>query len=299
MSVKFEVLKKVVELSGFKKRFLQSGDVLLAEARKEAARVKIPRLSDPALDIRYKKFMGCDVVWFRHKERCDRASLFIIGGGMIKYPRPSSLKKALKIAKETGIDLVVPYYPLCIDQSVRPAVVMLYCLYRQMLKRYPAEHVNVCGSSSGGCLALGLASYINAAGEGVPQPGSMYLASPGTFLHTPEDLELARELSKKDILMDWTYMETAREFCTGEDTPEYMYIADQGDYHGLKDVYLCYGGDESLFAGCRMGKESLERDGVHVTLEVGDGLYHCYPFFPLVKEAQAGWDHMIEYLKKA
>ena len=115
MSIKFEVLKRIIKLSGYKNKFLQSGDVLLEQARKEAANVKIPDLKDDSLIITKEKFMDCDVVWFKQKKKSDKVILFIIGGGMIKYPRPASLKKALKNTKEIGKDLVVPYYPLCID----------------------------------------------------------------------------------------------------------------------------------------------------------------------------------------
>lgn len=39
----------------------------------------------------------------------------------------------------------------------------------------------------------------------------------------------------------------------------------------------------------------LRRSGVNVISEITEGLYHCYPFFPLVKEAKPGWEKMIAY----
>ena len=32
--------------------------------------------------------------------------------------------------------------------------------------------------------------------------------------------------------------------------------------------------------------------------EIGENLYHCYPFFPIVREAKKGWKNMLEYHKK-
>ena len=174
---------------------------------------------------------------------------------------------------------------------------MLYGLYKDLLKEYKPENIKICGSSSGGALAIALSSHINYMNEGIPQPKGMYLSSPGTFIQDPKDLQLAKELSKKDILMDWKYMETAKGFTMADDTPEYMCVVEKGNYKGLEEVYLCFGQDECLYAGYNVVKRSFERDGVKVISELGKGLYHCYPFFPLVNEAKPGWNHMIEYLK--
>ena len=35
----------------------------------------------------------------------------------LKRRRSGSVKKALRIAKETGLELVIPYYPLCTDYT--------------------------------------------------------------------------------------------------------------------------------------------------------------------------------------
>ena len=85
----------------------------------------------------------------------DRANLFLIGGGMISAPRPGSIKKALRFARETGLDVFVPYYPLCTDWPLTRAYEMIHETYRVMLRDYEAEHISVLGTSSGGNLALG------------------------------------------------------------------------------------------------------------------------------------------------
>ncbi len=73
MSFKYELLKKLVVAAGLKKRWLS--------------------------------VMGFPVLKLIHKEHANRANLFLIGGGMISVPRPASVKKALRFAKETGLDL--------------------------------------------------------------------------------------------------------------------------------------------------------------------------------------------------
>ena len=30
---------------------------------------------------------------------------------------------------------------------------------------------------------------------------------------------------------------------------------------------------------------------------VGEGMFHCYPVFPVCREAKAGWDIMVQMMK--
>ena len=116
MSVKYELLKRLVKASGLKKHWVgASVDDLLEARRRQNARNKIPELRDDAFDISRIEVMGFPVVKLIHRTKTDRANLFLIGGGMISAPRPGSIKKALRFARETGLDLFIPYYPLCTD----------------------------------------------------------------------------------------------------------------------------------------------------------------------------------------
>ena len=298
LSLKYRVLRTCMKATGMKKRLSGTKEEILKMAGADAAKKKIPQLKHPELDITVRKFDGEDVVYMTHKQKTDRVCIFLIGGGMIKYPRPDALKKAMKICLETGRDFIVPYYPLCINQSVKVAHNFMYRLYKETLQQYKAENILLCGSSSGAYLALGLVSHINAMGEGLPIPGKIYASSPGTCFDKQEEWDEAWKLNEKDFLIDARYMETAKDIMThGETVPDYMRYLDAGNFKGLKDVYLCYGGHETLYAACKPILSGLKRDGVEVQLEVGEELFHCYPFFPLCKEAKRGWDNMIAYLK--
>jgi hypothetical protein len=38
---------------------------------------------------------------------------------------------------------------------------------------------------------------------------------------------------------------------------------------------------------------------VNYNMIVGKGMFHCYPAFPIVKEAKIGWNQMIQLAKEA
>ena len=171
MSVKYEVLKALVKAIGIKKRWNGNVDDLLNNRRKANAKNKIPELQDPDFNIGRITVCGCPVVTIKRKTPVGKANLFIIGGGMISAPRPGSVKKALRFAKETGLDVYVPYYPLCTDWPLTKAYEMIHETYKEMLRHYLPESVSVLGTSSGGNLALGMVPYINENAPDTPMPG--------------------------------------------------------------------------------------------------------------------------------
>ncbi|MBR2562306.1 MAG: hypothetical protein IKE31_09225, partial [Eubacterium sp.] len=113
MTLKYEILKRLVKAVNIKKMWTgMSTEELLENRRKQNAKNRIPNLKDDAFDISRIEIMGCPVLKLIHRKKADKANLFLIGGGMISAPRPGSIKKALRFAKETGLDVFVPYYPM-------------------------------------------------------------------------------------------------------------------------------------------------------------------------------------------
>ena len=162
MTLKYEILKRLVKAVNIKKTWTgMSTEELLENRRKQNAKNRIPDLKDEAFDISRIEIMGCPVLELIHRNKADKANLFLIGGGMISAPRPGSIKKALRFAKETGLDVFVPYYPLCTDYPLTKAYEMIHETYKVMLRDYAPERISVLGTSSGGNLALGMVPYIH------------------------------------------------------------------------------------------------------------------------------------------
>ena len=298
MSFKYSLLKKAVKLIGMKKGFEGDPETLVAKAREQNSKNTIPELSDDEIDISRIDVMGFPVLKMIHKRKVDKANLFIIGGGMIKAPRPVSIKKALKIAKITGLDLYVPYYPLCTDYPVTKSYEMIHETYKLMLKTYKAENISALGTSSGGNLALGIPAYINANKLDVPMPGHIISISPGTCIATEQERARMMELDRKDLVIPASYMSNAEVIMKhGETVPEYMLKLQLGDFTGCPRVTLIYGSDECLFAFAPSFEKRLKECKVPFKTIVGQGMFHVYPVFPICREAKEGWEQMISLMK--
>ncbi|MBR3244666.1 MAG: alpha/beta hydrolase fold domain-containing protein, partial [Parasporobacterium sp.] len=248
MSLKYEILKRVVKAENIKKQWTgRSTEELLENRRRANAKNQIPELKDDAFEISRIKVMGFPVVKMIHKKKTDRANLFLIGGGMISAPRPGSVRKALQFAKETGLDLFVPYYPLCTDYPLTKAYEMIHETYLVMLEDYTAEHISVLGTSSGGNLALGMVPYINDGHGDTPVPGYIMAISPGTCVDTDEEWKRMLELDRKDVAIPAEYMKTAVEIMRhgDESVPDYMIWLQKVDFTNCPKVTFIYGSNET------------------------------------------------------
>lgn len=302
MSLKYRIIRRIVKLLNIKKAWEgKSAEEIIEKKKKENARNKIPVLNDPDFEISRTDVMGFMVIRMIHKKHVTRATLFLIGGGMVSAPRPDSVKKALRFAKETGMDVFVPYYPLCTDYPLTKAYAMIHETYKVMLNDYDASNITVLGTSSGGNLALGMIPYINDGHDDTPVPSHIIAVSPGTCVDTDEEWQKMLELNKKDIAIPASYMKTAEIIMRhgDESVPDYMLWLQKADFSNCPHVSFMYGSDETLYACAHAIEKALKKSGVDYDMTVGEGMFHCYPVFPLVKEAKEGWKQMVEIARRS
>ena len=284
-------LQRVMELPPEKARKLFS---------KKYKGVVIPKMKDKEIETDTGSVNGSTVLWYHHKKSNDRICIYLIGGGMLKYPTPSQAKEVLCLAKDIGTDFVLPFYPLVhTGNTLIDVYDMIYELYKILLRKYEPDNIYFLGGSSGANLALGMISYINDRGEGLPLPGRIYAGSPGSLLISDEEKRKADYLDKTDVIMSQkATLSVWKGMTAGEKVADYMESLQLGDYTGLKDVYLSFGGDEVFAAAADSIKARLEQYGVHVTMEIEEGLYHAYAPMPLVDDAMPGYERMKAYLRR-
>lgn len=298
MSLKYKVIKNVMRILNLQKMMSQPYVKLQKTFKTEKAVPNIPKLSNKNFNFEVFTVSGQPVLHVKHKKYTDKVCIYVVGGGMLKYPKASQAKQMITLADELQSNIILPYYPLVPKHNIYDVYDMLYQTYKIILKDYNAENVSFLGGSSGGNHTLGLISYINAKNEGIAMPGKIYISSPGTMLMSDEEKMMGEKLDKTDLIMSRQALETIFSGMVGDkDVPDYMKYLQLGNYTGLKSAYLCFGGDELFSGAAESIKSRLIECGVDVTLEIGEGLYHCYSAMPLVKEAQQGYNNMIAYLK--
>lgn len=300
MTLKYRILKKLIGILPAKKIMAGPPEKTQKIFQKAYKGPQIPKIEDPKVIFSVGEVSGCPVAYVKPKKTTDKLMIYLVGGGMLKYPKPAQIKEVVRLAKECEVNAMVPYYPILFTGNTLPDVYeMLYALYKKVLKKYKPENVCFAGGSSGGNLAIGLVSYINWKAEGIPVPGKVYAGSPGTLHLTDAEREYAKKLEKTDVIMSVKAIQEIWSGMTGDrEVPAFMKYLQLGDYTGLKNVYLSFGGDEVFLAAAESIKARLEEFGVHVTMEIGEGLYHSYAMLPLVKEAEEGYRNFKNYVKE-
>lgn len=298
MSAKYTLLKVIAKILRLQNMMKKPYSQLQKKFKTQTAYPVIPECIEEDLDFSTFKVGVNPVLHIKHKAPAEQVCIYLIGGGMLKYPKKDEVKEQIKLARLTGRDMVLPYYPLVPDNSILDVYEMLYQLYKKLIEEYEHENIAIAGGSSGGNLALGLISYINEKGEGIPMPGKIYAASPGTMIYTEEEKRKAKILDGRDLIMSTIALENIQAGMeNGREVPEYMRYLQRGDYTGLKEAYLIFGGDEVFSAAADTITEQMRKFGVDVRLEIGEGMYHMYSMMPLVPEAKKAYQDMIEYLK--
>ncbi|ESE28760.1 hypothetical protein HMPREF9089_01357 [Eubacterium brachy ATCC 33089] len=298
MSAKYTLLKVIAKILRLQNMMKKPYSQLQKKFKTQTAYPVIPECIEEDLDLSTFKVGVNPVLHVKHKAPAEQVCIYLIGGGMLKYPKKDEVKEQIKLARLTGRDMVLPYYPLVPDNSILDVYEMLYQLYKKLIVEYEHENIAIAGGSSGGNLALGLISYINEKGEGIPMPGKIYAASPGTMIYTEEEKRKAKILDGRDLIMSIIALENIQAGMeNGREVPEYMRYLQRGDYTGLKEAYLIFGGDEVFSAAADTIAEQMRKFGVDVRLEIGEGMYHMYSMMPLVPEAKKAYQDMIEYLK--
>ena len=298
MSAKYTLLKVIAKILRLQNMMKKPYSQLQKKFKTQTAYPVIPECIEEDLDFSTFKVGVNPVLHVKHKAPAEQVCIYLIGGGMLKYPKKDEVKEQIKLARLTGRDMVLPYYPLVPDNSILDVYEMLYQLYKKLIAEYEHENIAIAGGSSGGNLALGLISYINEKGEGIPMPGKFFNDTATTEIYTEEEKRKAKILDGRDLIMSTIALENIQAGMeNGREVPEYMRYLQRGDYTGLKEAYLIFGGDEVFSAAADTIAEQMRKFGVDVRLEIGEGMYHMYSMMPLVPEAKKAYQDMIEYLK--
>lgn len=301
MSIRYQVAKNVVKLTGMKKLFQLPQDELLkkAEQMNRKRQFRMPKDTKARYADRMIGAWHC-LVMETQPQKANRALLFLFGGGMLLGPDNGDIKTARDMGRRSGRDVWLPYYPLCTDHSMLEATQMVYETYRQMLLKYKAENVAVLGFSSGAGLALDLITYINRQGNEVPMPGRMVLSSPGTCPADEAEFAAMQALNGRDVLVDSAYMQTAGLLMAhgDPDVPLELIHITRGDFTGAPLTHFYYGSDEVLAACAKPFAAAYDKAGAQYTLHIEPGMCHCYPMLTFFPEGKRAYEEIVGLLSQ-
>ena len=311
MSITYKITSNIIKFLNVKKMFLKNKEEMLEYAKGENAKVvfdldkAMKRAKRKNYYLHDRDVMGYRVISYQENQYFAKgAVLYLFGGGMITQPNKLDFTLSERIMKKSGKDVWFLFYPLCSeDIKVDKTYEVCFETYKLMTETYKAKNISVLGFSSGACLSIGIFLHNNALGRPLKMPGKIISVSPGGIPDVSLDKnnriwERLNELNHKDIMIEPTYIKTAREILKGDEgLPEYMLDGTVGDFTDFPKTYFYYGENECLYAFAEEFKKAMEKYHKPYEIIVGKGMCHCYPLVRFFREGREAQDQIVELLK--
>ena len=223
----------------------------------------------------------------------DRVLLYLHGGGYCIGTRASHRPIASALAKATGIVVLLPEYRLAPEAPFPAAVDDARAVYEALIEDVAPERVALAGESAGGGLTIAL--LISLRDAGLPLPAAAAVISPWC------DLTGLGEVTQEQLDVDFLTPEVLEIFrdnyAKADECGGPLCSPATADLAGLPPLLVQTGEREILLDQDRRLAAQAKDCGVDVTLEVEPGMFHAWPLFPILPEAQASIARIASFVR--
>lgn len=222
----------------------------------------------------------------------ERAVLFFHGGGFVIGSLKSHRELCGRISRASGARVLVLHYRRAPEHPYPAALDDSITAYRWLLDQgIAARHLVLAGDSAGGGLTI--STLVSLRDQGVALPAA------GIGLSAWVDLECSgMEPEREDPLITRHGLrEMGRNYLGDTDPRTPMASPLYADLHGLPPLYLQVGSAEVLLDDSRRLAERAKKDGVDVTVDVWDELFHVFQLYPVLPETDEAVDKIGAFVR--
>ena len=248
-------------------------------------RIKIPfcRQSITKNNIKETSYDGMQVFSFNtDRQGRDAAIIYLHGGAYVRKPRVWHFRFVKRLAKKTGLDVIMPIYPKAPEYDCDCVSKLLINFYTDLSKSY--GRIILMGDSSGGGLALSISLQLIK--RQIRQPERLILLSPWPDVSMSNPA--IADYERKDPIVFVDNVKIAGEKWAGsksvtDPTVSPLYAS----FNHLNPVDVFCGTREVLYPDNEQLCKCMRRDGVEVKFHVAEGMNHVYPIFPICEARRA------------
>lgn len=208
---------------------------------------------------------------------------YLIGGGYVSGTCTDHRSFVAKFVAGTGIAAFVYEYRLAPEHPYPAALEDTLAAYRWILDQgFNPDNIVFTGESAGGGLCL--AALLALRDLGIPLPAAGVAISPWTDVKMTGD---SYKTKRKACISPIDMNTVCAKYYAGDQDPTLAWMSPlYGDLRGLPPLCIYVGDDETQRDDSIRFAQKAKAAGVEVTLNVGEGMVHCYPLFaPLFPEA--------------
>jgi acetyl esterase/lipase len=236
-----------------------------------------------------------NAVWVETPDnrRRDKVILYLHGGGFILGSARTNLATALRIGPAAGAGVLSVDYRLAPEHPYPAALDDALAAYRWLLGNgYDGDDIAVYGDSAGGGLALSLVLAARAAK--LPLPAAVAVLSPMVDLTLAGDTRIT--LAGSDpVVTDGG--ERHRLYPGSHDPRDPLISPVFADFAGFPPLLIQVGTREMLLSDAARLARRARADGVAVTLDVWDGMWHGWQEHATAPEAVQACAEIATFLR--
>lgn len=216
--------------------------------------------------------------------------LYLFGGGFIQGSPDEDLPITAALAVKTSARLIVPHYPLAPEHPFPAALNTVTTLAETLLRDAP--NTLIAGESAGGNLALALTHRLRGTNL---QPNAIALLSPASDLAYTGDSGGA---DRDPVLPAHRIEKVLHTYLNGADPHQPDASPINGPFDStFPPTFITTGTRDLFLSNCIRLNRTLRTAGAASELQVWEGLWHVFEFYPDIPEADASLSEIAAFLR--
>ena len=239
--------------------------------------------------VESKDLFGCQMLLFNDTEDTERLVIYLHGGIYVDEIVLPHITFCDKLAGKVNACVYAPLYPLAPNHTFEETYEIVEKLYRHLLTL--EKPITIMGDSAGGGLAVAFCEYL--AVNDLPQPENLIGISPWIDISMSGNYD---EVEFDPIGGLDALREMGRAWAGDADLKDYRVSPMYGDVSKLPKTTLFVGTHEILYSDITKFHKKLLENDIDVELNIGEGMNHVYPVYPLVPESKEAFNHIVEVI---
>jgi len=269
------------------------GKMFLAGARRIATDYTLEAVDAGGVPAYWVRMPGNATAGTGHPGK-ERVLLYLHGGGFVIGAAATDLGIPLRMGIDAGLPVLSVDYRLAPEHPYPAALDDSVAAYRWLLKQgFKPGNIGVVGDSAGGQLAVALVLAAHKAG--LPRPGVVAVMSPVTDMTDTGDSYVT--MANFDPIQS-TDRSNRVDYMAGHDPKDPLLSPIFADLRGFPPLLIQVGTRDLLLSDSVRLARKARVDGVDVTLDVWDGMWHVWQGNPTVPEARAASMEAAAFLRR-